>query len=68
MDFPLWINPEISFQLTKFWIECEAILSEVHVKLLRGFQLNLIVGILRSHVPLNYYHRVRVEIGCRQYC
>ena len=49
-------------------LECEAILSVVHVKLLRGFQLNLIVEILRSHVTLNYYHRVGIEIGYRQYC
>ena len=56
MDFPLWIDSEISFQLSKFWMECEAILSVVHVKLLRGFQLNLIVEISRSHVPLNYRH------------
>ena len=35
-------------------LECEAILSVVHVKLLRGFQLTLIIEISRSHVPLNY--------------
>ena len=52
VDFLLWIDSEIGFQLSKFWMECEAILCVIHVKLSRGFQLK--DEISRNHVPLNY--------------